>query len=663
MAWIEKLHATYEACKGREPPGAEPLMPISHGTQKANIEIVVAGSGGFRRARVLEPSAATTLIPCTEASGGRSGVRPKNHPLCDKLQYVAGDFLAYGGKVTGSPDDPKKEPKGFACDPEKPYRDYICDLDAWHNASGHPKLAAIKAYVEEGRVIRDLIAAGILPTTADGKLLREWSGDKSEAPAIFKSLSNDQTADDAFVRWVVEDGVSLATGTWEDESLIDAWISYYRVQQTLHGLCMVTGQDSTLAEQHPAKLRNDGDRAKLISSNDTSGYTFRGRFFDADEACGIGYVVTQMAHTALRWLVRRQGYKAGTEAFVAWAVAGKPIPDPCADSLSMMLGIESTTAKDSGESEVLIGDVGQAFARRLNRAIAGYGAKLDPTDDIVVMGVDSATKTSGRMAITYYRELKGSEFLERIEAWHSACAWPQNFGKDKSGKVWRFTGVPAPHDIAEAAFGRRLDEKLKKATVERLLPCIVDGRPVPRDLMVSTVRRASNRVGLEHWEWEKVLGIACGLFRGWSKSERKEEYAMALEEDRTSRDYLYGRLLAVADNLERFALTAAEKNRDTMAGRLMQRFAERPFSTWRTIELALTPYKTRLRASDKSAGFLWSREKLIDEIQCRFTSADFSNDSQLSGEFLLGYHCQRAALFAGSSTQTTDQSTSEDSAS
>ena len=138
---------------------------------------------------------------------------------------------------------------------------------------------------------------------------------------------------------------------------------------------------------------------------------------------------------------------------------------------------------------------------------------------------------------------------------------------------------------------------------------------------------------------------------------------MALEEDRTSRDYLYGRLLAVADNLERFALTAAEKNRDTMAGRLMQRFAERPFSTWRTIELALTPYKTRLRASDKSAGFLWRREKLIDEIQCRFASADFTNDSHLTGEFLLGYHCQRAALFANTNTQTTDQSISEENAS
>lgn len=412
-----------------------------------------------------------------------------------------------------------------------------------------------------------------------------------------------------------------------------------------------------MASSHPKRIRHGGDGAKLISANDETGFTFRGRFTDGDgrQAAGVGYVTTQKAHSALRWLIKRQAYRSGDQAFVAWAVAGKPIPDPWADSRSLILGAEPFAQQEADEAQVLIGDAGQAFARRLRRAIAGYRAKLDPTDDVVVIGLDSATP--GRMAIIYYRELKGSDFLQRIEAWHAAYAWPQNFGKDK-----HFTGAPAPHDIAEAAFGRRLDERLKKCTVERLLPCIVDGRPIPRDLVVSAVRRATNRVGLEHWEWEKFLGVACGLFRGWSKS-LGEEYAMALEGDRTSRDYLYGRLLAVADSIERYALTSAEKNRDTMAGRLTQRFAERPFSTWRTIELALAPYKTRLRAADASAGFLWKRERLIDEIHCRFASADFTDDSALSGEFLLGYHCQRAALFGGSTSKNADQPDFEDDAS
>lgn len=117
---------------------------------------------------------------------------------------------------------------------------------------------------------------------------------------------------------------------------------------------------------------------------------------------------------------------------------------------------------------------------------------------------------------------------------------------------------------------------------------------------------------------------------------------MALELDRTSRDYLFGRLLAVAEHIEGRALYFAGENRDTSAAKLMQRFADHPYSTWRTIELSLAPYKPRLRS--RSAGFLVNMEKLIDEIICAFDGKDFMSEARLSGEFLLGYHCQRQAL-------------------
>ncbi len=213
-----------------------------------------------------------------------------------------------------------------------------------------------------------------------------------------------------------------------------------------------------------------------------------------------------------------------------------------------------------------------------------------------------------------------------------------------------FVGAPAPTDIAEAAYGSRLDEKLRKATVSRLLPCIVDGLPVPRDLVESVVRRASNRVGIrnpddkkyygdEEYTWRKALSIACSLFR--KHKEGKEKYEMSLDPDRKTRDYLYGRLLALADSLEEWALNEAGEGRQTNAARLMQRFAERPYSTWRTIELALTPYKARLGGKSKK------RQQMIDEVIASFKPDDFTSDKRLSGEFLLGYHNQREFLRPG----------------
>ena len=37
-------------------------------------------------------------------------------------------------------------------------------------------------------------------------------------------------------------------------------------------------------------------------------------------------------------------------------------------------------------------------------------------------------------------------------------------------------------------------------------------------------------------------------------------------------------------------------------------------------------------------------EKLLDEVIPSFQGDDFMCDSKLSGEFLLGYHCQRQVL-------------------
>lgn len=113
---------------------------------------------------------------------------------------------------------------------------------------------------------------------------------------------------------------------------------------------------------------------------------------------------------------------------------------------------------------------------------------------------------------------------------------------------------------------------------------------------------------------------------------------MALEESRNTRDYLFGRLLALADGLESWALSEAGEKRETNATRMMQRFANHPCSTWKNIELSIIPYKARL-------GFRAVKYvKLMDEVHHLFEAGDYIDDKPLSGEFLLGYHCQRQAL-------------------
>ena len=612
MSWIQKLEETYDACVGRPQFADRPLVPIDHVEQNAHIEIAIDENGNFLRAAVVQKE--PTLIPVTEKSAGRTSGAIA-HPLSDKIRYVA---------------------KGFSSDDHQLYLKQIGD---WSESSNNATLRAIEKYVKHGSVANDLVNAGIITKLDDGSWKKSWSKEEIKDAPLAKLLTADaktkeRDQGDAFVRWRVEIPGKLDSAVWKDLELQRDWADFNAKSGTKQGLCLSSGCLAPLAENHPKRLRHGGDGAKLISSNDTNGFTFRGRFREASEAYGLSSTTTQKAHNALRWLIARQGAKNGGQVVVAWSVRSADAPPVVVDSWQFFRDAGDNT--EEAQEDTYEGDAGQHFALRLRKAVGGYKQKLDDSADVVVMGIDSATP--GRMAILFYRELKEAEFLIRLERWHTLLAWPQNMGKDR-----RFIGAPAPRDIVEACYGQRVDEKLRKTAQERLLPCIVDGRPLPCDLMLSAVRRAVNRGSLEHWEFERNLGVACSLYRG---AHPKESYPMSLDESRTSRDYLYGRLLALADGIEGLALNVAKVQRDTTAARLMQRFADHPYSTWRTIELQLTPYIAQLRSSRAAA--LQRRQSLIDAVYALFETRggenSFLDPRPLSGEFLLGFHSQREAL-------------------
>lgn len=657
MNWIQSLYQTYENCLvkvgdlGDE--GQVPLLPICHTTQKAQIEITLSPFGDFRRAQVVPKSASRTIIPCTEKSAGRtSGEAP--HPLCDKLQYLAADYKKYGG------------------DKDHYFESYLSLLFSWVNFGVPEKVKAIYEYVRKGQVIGGLITSSVLFTNQKGTLYFERPETMVEdraldifhvLPGVYSNsgkLSSWQA--DAFVRWRVEDG-SESTAVWEDTSVFQSWIEYYSSTKHNESICYITGVKSLTADQHPAKIRNDADKAKLISSgksvnnsgkitiDDSCGFTFLGRFTFPDQVASVGFETSQKAHFALRWLMSRQGYIKGDLAVVAWATSGKNTIQPLDDTFDayfkgMTKEIERAidTAQDTGIS--------------LRKKIAGYRQEINERDDVIVMAVDSATP--GRLSIVYYQALKGSDFLDRIENWHESCSWRHTYRTidqiDQSGKnkklVIPFSGAPAPVDIAEVAYGRRVDDKLKKATIKRILPCIIDGSPLPRDLVDSVVRRASNREGLKNPEdkkyygdpeflWKKTLTIACALFKKYK--EGKEKFEMSLDEKRKTRDYLYGRLLAVADILEERALYKAKEKRATNAARFMQQFSLRPFQTWKQIHEALIPYMVRLGGANYY-------KNLIGEI-INLNPECFEGNKPLTGEYLLGFYSQRQKLIEKSDAE------------
>lgn len=645
MTWLARLYETYENIKKLEEKQSihskQPLLPICHSIRNAHINIVIDESGNFKRAVVLN---STKIIhPSTEQSAIRCSTALVPHPLSDKLQYVAKDYPLFGGN--------KKS--GF--------KEYKENIEKWSNSiHSHPKVKAVFLYIQKGMVIQDLINEGTLLIDEEKKLLTKWQ-QKDDIPAIFKSLPKDKgliEVGDAFICWTVESPGETNIHCWEDVSLQRCWIDYDSSQKGTKGLCYLSGEESILATKHPRDIRQSGDQAKLISSNDEDGFTFRGKFSKPEQCLSIGYEVSQKAHNALRWLITNHGFSSGDQKFIAWAISAKEIPE------TLLFNHDFFTKNFDNQSEknqilnTFVDhsiDLGKTFSQNLRKKMSGYRANLDEHENILVMSLDSAT--SGRLAITHYREYLCKDFLNNLEKWHIDFAWHQQIFKESQSKelknntYFSFLGSPIPNDIFEAVYGFKKDkskESLKKKFFNTLIPCIIDGRQIPFNYLIMSFHRVCNKISYkmnQFCQWEKDLNTACALYKGFfirhPIKEKRRIYSMSLDNTCCSRDYLYGRLLAIAERIEKVALNLGNEKRLTTAERLMQSFADKPYSTWRNIELSLAPYNQKLNSN--RTGFLINMQKELDEVMSLFKKEDFIDNTKLSGEFLIAYHCQRQA--------------------
>ena len=129
---------------------------------------------------------------------------------------------------------------------------------------------------------------------------------------------------------------------------------------------------------------------------------------------------------------------------------------------------------------------------------------------------------------------------------------------------------------------------------------------------------------------------------------------MELDRSYTDRSYLYGRLLAIAEDVERRTYDKGE-TRVTNAERYMQVFVQKPFRTWATIQRNIKPYLNSLKPGSREY-----YKNLFGEITGLFTEGDFESKTALDGKYLLGYDCQRTALRAHKpmeNTSTADNDT------
>src|SRR5690625_741310 len=611
MPWLLNLQETYDAnikevgTINKNRFGREfTLLPIAHTTQNAHIEVTVTESGEFHSASVIEKENASTLIPSTIDSASRAGAVVSPYALHDKLNYTAGDFVEYGGKV-GKLD---------------PFEAYLNNLAAWvHSPYKDKNVEAIYTYLKKGQLIKDLVADKAIFLDQNGKMIERWNKSyeelHGERPRIFTIVTGKQES--AFVRFKVHSPTENLAPPWNDKEVYKSFVNFYPQQVGNETICFVTGETLPSTIKHSNKIRHAADKAKLISGNDSSGFTFRGRFNKSEEVASISYNASQKAHNALRWLIDKQGTIIDQRVFLVWGNNEVDLANPQENSYSLSKIIKA---------EIVV-TTNNAFAHEFSNAIDGYKHDLTSDANINVLVIDSATTC--RMGVLYYRNMDKKLYFEKLKEWHTTCVWRHSFVQDKQRKF--FLGAPATRDIAFAAYGPHANDKLVKGLMERMLPCVIEGKEIPQDIIRSAFHRASNPVGMENWEWEKTLSVTCALIN------KKEEFDVGLDTNNEDRDYLFGRMLAVADVLERSAMRSDEQ-RATNAIRYMSSFSKHPARTWHTIQDSIQPYQARL--GSRATRFT----KVIDEIGSKMKVEDF-NDKPLTGKYLLGLYSQRHELY------------------
>lgn len=385
-------------------------------------------------------------------------------------------------------------------------------------------------------------------------------------------------------------------------------------------------------------------------------------FSSKEQALLVDSASSQKINSTLRWLVNNHGTLTGNQAIVVWAIK-RPEEKPVLNPQSGSFDFDDFLSPIADESKALHDDISDAlnatnvqYAKIFSRVLRGYEGAEDlkkHNDPMVVVILDAAT--TGRLGVTFYCELQKDEYIKRILQWHVDAAWPLTFFKKsivegaERVNVVQYEGAPSFTDIINCACGTsdrssKSYKRFAKDVKERLIECMFGGAQFPMSILNAACHKVTRPMGYDNIRvWRRDFEIACSLWKKHYIDETRKQHrqedviTMYLEPNRDDRDYLYGRLLALADNFEESVLRKqGVKDRPTNAIKLMSNFTAKPYTTWGTLWKQLMPY---LKSAN---GGSWFRNE-VDDVMALFKEGDFEDNRALSPMFLLGYSCQRRA--------------------
>lgn len=565
-----------------------------------------------------------TVFPVAPDSIARTvGIAP--NPLFENLGYMAGDW----NLIENDNDELKKY--------SEKHTKYLELLKKWADFTNFEQIKIIYKFLSNTRLLQELFNSLLLKDILGGSD-EEDKEDENENSSLtssnkfeenlktFKSESKIKKLAGVFVRFKIFVDNSRPE-VYFNQNILEEWSHNYKQIigiKTVEDIDYITGEKQILKLYSPKKLRHQGDEGKLISSNDQTIRTFGGRFDNAipNQAVTLGHNSMTKALYSLSWLISNN-HAFSYDGLVVLAYSVKYIDE---ENLYNVLGFrkDKEYLTDVTSNDIIV-------------SLARYGQRSKSIDNYTGEHKVNVLMLDGekRISICYYNELDSSIYYKNLENWVKTMCWTWwNFDTKK---------MQLKTPTFDMIFGliykeSREDKKLKKQFYKWILPCVIDNKPLPRIFAKKAFEKVKNPQSFDsNSEWLKNIFVACAVINKYYEKEGLKRF-MALDKEETNRSYLFGRLIAMAEQVEKRAID--NNVVQTNAERLFTRFTMRPGQTFNTLHKLLMPYFDKLYSNGK-AGLATYFKNEIAEILSKISKEDFASNKAVDEMFILGYYGQR----------------------
>lgn len=408
------------------------------------------------------------------------------------------------------------------------------------------------------------------------------------------------------------------------------------------GMCLVTGEETSLARLHPAIKGVNGAQssgASIVSFNLDAFASYgksQGDNAPVSEQAAFAYT-TALNHLLRRDERNRQRLQIGDTTVVFWAQAANPAEAAEAEGVmaAAMFGARDTDDQAIQRLHDVLEQVRQA------RPLRELPGQLDDGTRIFVLGL---APNASRLSIRFWEMQTLATFAERLSDHYGDLALQP--------PAWRHPPTPQFLALQTAPVygekGKPKAEDVSPLLAGELARAILTGARYPRSILGALVMRfrADGRISqlpLRVALCKAVLARDARLRRSQGSSSTEGEPPMSLDPGNDDPGYLLGRLFSTLENIQRAALGG--QINATIRDRYYGAASATPASVFPMLLRNAQNHLGKLR-KDKT-GLAVNLEKEIGQIiDLLGTSFPRSLLIEAQGRFAIGYYHQTQARFA-----------------